>query len=180
MSRGEPGIRMEDVRWLLRRVVLWTVLVGALKTMIPFSHEAAMKPIEGRRRCAANLRQIGLAVEFYRNRNEGLLPDLDDLALLDRIREVVDLEPDVFVCPGGMESASNGEALSEASCSYVARRNTGALRLRAWDRRGNVPIAADRWGHGTGPNVLFADGHVEEVDDWTYRQECHRMLGDRE
>jgi prepilin-type processing-associated H-X9-DG protein len=135
-----PGliIRKSDLR---RRIANWIIAIIVLNLILACVWWALVtKAPAGKDPCAANLKQIGLALLNYANENNGALPTSKD---------ALNIAQDHFVCPTG-----NG--------SYLLLFDG----VRFSDFAVDTIIACDPiTNHHSGINVLFGDGHIEWIRD---------------
>ncbi len=109
-------------------------------------------------KCAANLRQIGTALQLFAKEHNGKYPDQ-----MAELIETEDLTPAVFTCPSGSADVSSGatpeqraaDLSSPKYCSYIyLKENLGNPdRAIVYER----PDDHDK----DGMNVLYGDFHVE-------------------
>ncbi len=158
----------EDLRWLVRRLAFWGAAAGIVWWGSSGHREFLAKVSASRERCAANLREIDLAIESYRVENEGRLPDHDGLAFLEALLDAGRLRPEAVAWSGGPTAAR--QSLSPVTCGYLGRRNGGQNRLDPWDRGAGAALVADRGCSSTFRHVLFADGAVQRIEEWTFRR----------
>jgi prepilin-type processing-associated H-X9-DG protein len=112
-------------------------------------------------KCGSNLKQIGLALQLYAEKNGGRLPDSMIELLLHE-----DISPETFCCHSSNDDRAPGATPAEQvqqirrgrHCSYVYHG-----RGMSWPQPDNVPIACEPLANhaGDGMNILFGDGHVE-------------------
>ena len=159
------------------------VLALGMVATLAFRTLESIKQGGAKRKCTSNLKQIGLALVLYQQKNDESLPDRDGLPFLSALYEQGFL-PDAndYLCPDSSEAAATTPWLDGRSCSYVGRRNTGSLRLtsKTIAKFGSrTALAADSTfdPHLDYRNVLFADGHVEEVDEDTYLRLYDPIMG---
>lgn len=113
-------------------------------------------------RCAANLKQIGLAMQLYANENKGLYPPRPEDLLLTQ-----DITTDIFVCPSTNDTWATGATTQQAAANLSAGGHDSYIYLGA-GKNSNTPanvvlVYEPLQDHGNGMNVLFADGHVDFV-----------------
>ncbi len=165
-------------------VVALALALAGLAWLVLSPEVCFVTPHSNRALCASRLKQIGLAIGLYRQVNAEALPDRDGTEFLSRLYESGQLpDANVYLCPSGGQSAAASGRLDAGCCSYVGRRNTGALRLtpaRLAAIVARTALAADRSlaHHGDVRNVLFADGHVEGLDEAEYSTLYASVLGD--
>lgn len=121
-------------------------------------------------KCAANMKQIGLAMMLYSNENKGNYPpDLGTLFLTE------DVAPNVFVCPTSKDNLAVPPSPAPGTPDYEKWRNdVAAVINRDSDyvylgKGKNATAGADvivlhekpNAHNGLGMNLLFGDGHVE-------------------
>ena len=159
--------------WAVGGVVIGGMLIAALLPSLCRSGSAA-----NRVKCAANLRQIGLAIALYAQDNGGQYPP--SLAVLPAHE---DITPAVMVCPASKDEATlttdtaaavaelksaEADAPGHKNClSYVyAGRGLNAKTILDTTVLAYEPLDNH---NGEGTNVLFGDGHVEFIGKtaWT-------------
>lgn len=126
---------------LISGVAILVTSTLCASTMVFGAREFVGREIPYRTRCAANLRQIGQAIQIYTSEHAGVLPaDFDDL------RKNTDITTAAFQCP-------LGQAL------YVYHGGGLTIsQLSAGDILADEPASNH---DGDGCNVLLGDGHVE-------------------
>ncbi len=136
----------------------------------------AVKEGANRKRCAANLKQIGSGFILYSQRYADNYPDRNGTTFISRLYETgVLLDPLIYLCASSSQRFNDAATLAggaNGNCSYVGRANvtyklTSGLVARFGSR---TAMAADGTAdnHFDVRNVLFADGHVEEFDETAY------------
>ncbi len=120
--------------------------------------------------CQAHLRQIGDALRLYAETHADAFPYFPGDAAVDEMQALLDLgylsDPVIFVCPAGREMPTTRRLegryqLDARHCSYRGLDNQygaddPANTAVLWD---GDPVHMGR------VNVLFADGHVELLDE---------------
>jgi prepilin-type processing-associated H-X9-DG protein len=148
--------------------------VGAA-VMIPHYNRTRLAAHRGA--CASNLRKIGAALERYTLDNGGRFPEsLATLMVVER------LEPELFLCPQGEQTAARGQTpQARAEKLTFGRHLSYAYLGRGLSRRSGAGagyatvMAYERLSHhGDGINVLFADGRVTFVPE----PQAGRMIAD--
>lgn len=132
------------------------------------------------RECASNLKQIGLALDLYARRNSGSLPGRDGTEFLSALYECHVLEdPRVYLCPSSGETVALTGRLEPRGCSYIGRRNAGQACSPPTPTDAWRVLAVDRSPdhHGGSRNALFADGHVESIEEDEYRRRHAAEMG---
>lgn len=142
--------------------------LGSVLLFLLVSAAASSQREPNRKRCEANLRQIHLGIETYRKTSGDVLPPAGP-ALLDALRREAVTEESVYVCPS---SGDDPESYASWKDMDMALPTDPAVARRLplfWDRDGLF-----HGGHPFDPaerrNVLFADGHVEFLDDEAFRR----------
>ena len=120
--------------------------------------------------CRSNLRQIGLAIQMYRNDFNDYFPPSFGTLYPQYVSSRM-----VFVCSEDMQKQGHVETATvrglpvgpeSGSYAYVRPRHPfgkipdPSTAVVAFDRRGN---------HADGCNVLYADGHIEFRPNFVYR-----------
>ena len=104
--------------------------------------------------CMGNLHNIGLGMAMYKIDHGGAMPET-----LDELYPVYLETVQTFLCPGDKRPMTIGGGIS--SSYHFVGAVPGAIR------RADTIVAYDKAGNHPGRrNCLFADGHVERVDDW--------------
>jgi len=120
------------------------------------------REVDGRQRCAANLRELRKVIFIYANDHEEDFPTADqwcDLLMGYGVSE------EQFICPSAGEGRSH-YAINPNSDSAVSPPDmvllfdTGA----GWNQFGGPELLAPENHGGEGCNVLFNNGHVEFVE----------------
>ena len=127
--------------------------------------EMRHRPLVLQVKCRSNLRQIGLAVLMYVH-DGGHWPT--SRAELARMATVLDVTPDMFVCPASAHERAPGTQPAEWSAaidddryfSYVVSPRP----LSPPDSVGRVMMYEPLDQHSDGMNLLYDDGHVEWLD----------------
>ena len=133
-------------------------------------------------RCQARLTTLGEGFLEYRKAHGGELPDRDGMAFVVQLHVSGSCKsPLAFFCWNAGASIDHEKELREGRCSFLGRRNSGSERLspeRIEQEGARIPLAADRTveHHYDVRNVLFADGHVEEVDEETFQRDYASQL----
>lgn len=168
-----PGkLVAHPLRWwenpqALRRVAEGAVFIFLVLIIGIFGSQIYLGTTETARRrvCAANLRQIGLALQMYMNDYDGLVPPSGGDFVWQTYRYLPGIR--YVICPSDeqVEPTPRRGQRPRVAISYTYQAPPG-LRLdllpnpasfpTAWDRNGGVPTGA----HRQGGNVLYADGHT--------------------
>jgi len=140
------------------RLVLALFLAAILAGMfLPARGSARQKA--RRISCAANLKQIGLALTQYSVDNGSCFPSGDSVACFELLRRLGYLSDNkIFVCTSSdLKPAYGNEPLTEKSLSYVYLGSG----LKDSPENADKPLACDKPdNHSLYGNVLFCDGHV--------------------
>lgn len=153
------------------RTALVVAAVGALGLaaglLLPFL--VAIPSLASRRPCAANLKQIGLGVELYRQDNGGRMPTPGRRQLFDLIFEEGHLDDaGAFLCP---DDDDRKGAIVDANVlmliSYESWQGGLIDSQRIAEHGSRLPLAWDREAshHQGARSVLFCDGHVEQLEE---------------
>lgn len=147
--------------------LLVVIAITSLLAAILFPVLAAARGAARRTTCISNMRQLGLALQMYRQDNEELPPRLST------INESYVKEPRIFVCPSdGLEGQHDGNDRMEGSrylssgvsYDYVPRWDV-ALELGWWNPwpkygRGKwddlTPVADCQWHWATTFNTTWS------------------------
>ena len=186
---GVLGIGHTIARWLYRETApsprrwrpRWTVAAATIIVLtfvagisaVGITHQSAWlatssqpllhsrnREAANRIKCAANLRQIGLALSIYALDHQGRFPDT-----LAELPPTVDIATSVFVCPATNQEPAKYSTSQESvahfiedHCSYIyygkgLKTPIPATRIIAVE-----PLANH---NREGMNILFGDGHAE-------------------
>lgn len=143
-------------------------VVGVLAAML-LPALGAVKESANRKKCTSNLKQIGLGFVLYQQKNRDQLPAFDGERTLQALHDGrMLMDPAVYRCP----SAAAGPGAGAFHTDYSSWPNGSAAGERgkyerffplAWD----AEVAAN---HVDVRNVLFLDGHVEELDEARFQE----------
>jgi prepilin-type processing-associated H-X9-DG protein len=123
------------------------------------------REIDNRMACAANLRALGRAMQFYANDYEDYYPTPDSWCDLLLQYERADVTEELFVCPSGGEGRShyainpNADSIASRPDMVLVFETTGG-----WNQFGGPELLAPENHQGDGCNILFIDAHVEFVE----------------
>jgi prepilin-type processing-associated H-X9-DG protein len=113
-------------------------------------------------KCAANMRQIGLAILLYSNENRGAYPPrLEDLLLTQ------DITSQAFVCPSTPDTPAPGTspqtfAQNLSTGGHLSYVYVGADMTNTTASPATIVLYEAMTNHANdGMNVLYGDGHVE-------------------
>jgi prepilin-type processing-associated H-X9-DG protein len=116
------------------------------------------REVANRVKCANNMRQIGLAMELYKNDNHGAYPP--DLGILTKTE---DLAASVFACPSAPTVVPSGLS-ADQTADWVDTNSdyiyTGSGLSGTLDPAYILLYEKDA-DHRDGMNLLYGDGHVE-------------------
>lgn len=172
----------------MKRVTFWAgpllVALVLVALLLPLLAETKQCGGEyGERWCVSNLKQIGLSLVLYQQKNGDGLPPLDGRAMFDTLYQEKLLEDmHVYVCyrtdtPGQIDE---GRRLVVSYRTWSLGRPIDAEFLRRV-RLAGFPIAWDREAvHGGQRAVLFLDGHAEVIEEdrfLAYTDGVGRVLG---
>ncbi len=111
-------------------------------------------------KCAANLRQIGMAMQLYANENKGVYPPRPEDLILTQ-----DITSEVFICPSTTDTKTTGATAEQQAANLSKGGHNSYVYLGAGkgsNTPGNVVLVYEPLkDHGYGMNVLFADGQVD-------------------
>jgi prepilin-type processing-associated H-X9-DG protein len=115
-------------------------------------------------RCAANLKSLGVAIQMYLNdHHKEYMPDLITLGKSEKT-----LVPNILVCstktqlPSGRDQQWQYLKSNPNSIDYVF---LGESQSYGWSKGKDRVIAYEKPGHHKLSPVLYADGHVDLLDD---------------
>ena len=167
---------------LLVVIAIIAVLMGILIPVIGKARESARRSA-----CQANLRQIALACEMYRQDHEGRLPKVTWQHQYEQFSFLENYLPpgDVYRCPGA-RAENAGSAWPTIYCTTIDGTTfctdyklnddpeISASRLPAYADSAWVVVALDidwtpRERHGRGQNLAFLDGHVQWFEVAAYK-----------
>ena len=198
MIYEEPGAERREVRRMVgRRIrgcegkVPWARIGGgvAIAILILLLARFGFGPIlvggmheEDREECAANLKQIGLALQVYANAHDDDFPPGETMAEVFRELEGLTdgtgqpmVTEETFVCPAATEDQNEWNRTGEITSESSSYGWTPGLYATAPP---DIMVAYDKSPdyHGGGRNVLFVDGHVE----WKTEEGFQRALAEQE
>jgi prepilin-type processing-associated H-X9-DG protein len=148
------GISLGGVGLLLALIAIGSSLLG------PSFSSRGTSP---RVKCAANLKQIGLAMQLYANENKGLYPPRPEDLIMTQ-----DITTEVFICPSTNDTQATGATTQQQAANLSAGGHDSYIYLRA-GKNSNTPATVVlvyeplKDHNGAGMNVLFADGHVDFI-----------------
>ena len=123
------------------------------------------------RRCVSNLKQIGLGVVLYSQRNGARMPPWGNPIFFESLRNGFLEDRSVYRCPEG--TPPEAEALGIEVEDYRTWTGGPGLSSGQIAKFGSrIPIAWDRsasWHDGS-RHVLFADGHIEEIPQPAFQE----------
>jgi hypothetical protein len=158
-ARRRPGEGMTPGRMaLLVLGVLAVLMLGAYAAFRPAINRA--REASRRAACAANLQQIGMALQFYASQSGGRFPDSLDAVVLDG-----SISADMLVCPSSNDTVAPGTTPAE----QVANLAKGGHQSYVYVGGGltvtgvRQALAYEPLHHhgGGGINVLYTDGTVQ-------------------
>ena len=146
------------------------MITGLLVLMLaPFSFSSHHHGESQRVHCAANLKQIGLAMIMYANSHQDQFP-----ASLQEVFSESEMDAVTFVCPTSADTPAQGPTTQATAaalgqpghCSYIYL-GKGLTAPQASNDSHIVlayePLSTHRGPLGSGMNVLFGDGQVEFI-----------------
>lgn len=168
----KQGMSGGKIALLVCGIVLAVVVVcGGIPMAIIFPSFGRAREAANRVKCAANLKQIGLAMLMYQNTNQGMLPNrLDVLVYNTGPGGGEDIDGSVFVCPRddkNTPSTATGQQLaadlrSNGHLSYVYYFQNKRQRKGVIHGGNEVVMYEPLSDHNNeGANFLFADGRVD-------------------
>jgi prepilin-type processing-associated H-X9-DG protein len=148
------GMAIAGLTLGILNVVLWGAYFGLIfAIMVPTMGMA--RQTANQVKCSSNLKQIGLALAIYANQNGGAFPDTIEQFVAD---PAAGLTSAVYDCPGTpiTPPATKSPQVLAGSGEYVyvgkgLTNKVGPMTVLAYE-----PVA----NHGTGANILYADGSV--------------------
>jgi len=153
-GRAIAGISLGGAVLLLMLVALPMILLPSLSK----ARETA-----NRVKCAANLKQIGLAMQLYANENRGNYPPRPEDLLLTQ-----DITSEVFICPSTNDTKAPGATPQQEAANLSAGGHHSYIYLgkgkNATAGYNVVLVYEAPTNHKNGFNVLFGDGHVEYLN----------------
>ena len=148
------GMAIAGLTLGILNVVLWGAYFGLIfAIMVPTMGMA--RQTANQVKCASNLKQIGLALRMYSDANGGAFPDTIEQFVADPAAGLTSAVYDCPVTPTAPPATSAPAALT-GSIEYVyvgkgLTNKTPPTTILAYE-----PVA----NHGTGSNILYADGTV--------------------
>jgi prepilin-type processing-associated H-X9-DG protein len=143
------------------------LMLASIPILLPSLNRA--REVANRVKCAANLKQIGLALQLYSNENRGRFPDGPEGLLLTQ-----DITPEVFVCPSTNDSPAPGVELPKQAANLQTGGHDSYVYLgkgKTATTPANVVLVYEIMNnHHDGFNALFGDGHVEFIGGPTAKQ----------
>jgi prepilin-type processing-associated H-X9-DG protein len=149
------------------RIVMWTIVglgcLGVLlaSTLLPSIGLRGRVP-PSNRKCASNLRQIGLACIMYAYADpQGRFPPSFEVVLSTQ-----DITSEVFCCPSSADERAKGATTQATVAQLSAGGHLSYIYVGSSVTNkdaADVVVAYEPLKNhgGSGMNVLFADGHVE-------------------
>jgi hypothetical protein len=136
------------------------LMLAAIPILLPSLNRA--REVANRVKCAANLKQIGLAMQLYSNENRGQFPDGPEGLLLTQ-----DITPEVFVCPSTNDTSAPGADTAKQAANLQAGGHDSYVYLgkgKTASAPANVILVYEVMNnHHQGFNALFGDGSVEFI-----------------
>jgi len=143
-----------------------SILAGMLLPALSTSRELARQL-----QCKNNLRQIGIACVLYideKGRHRFYPNKLEDL-----LTQGVVAERSLFICPCSRDVPRPDAFV----CSYESILDLTEKRLTATTIPSDMPLAWDKRGnHRSGRCVVYADSHVDFLDEERFQKEYARMM----
>lgn len=138
------------------------VLVLLISILLPALNKARQAAQQVK--CAANLKNIGLACQVYANsQRDAAFPDS-----LSTLFKAGGLPPSVLVCPASADTPSTATSSAQLAADLAAGGHCSYIYIGGLSATspGSMVLAYDNpadHGPGHGINVLYVDGHVQWV-----------------
>ncbi|MBI4617164.1 MAG: type II secretion system protein [Planctomycetes bacterium] len=154
----------------LIELLVVVAIIGILAAMLLPALQQ-VKENANRAKCKSNLNQIGKAFVLYANANKDRFPNADGDDFIELLYTSETLEdPNIYLCPSSDETPAAGPSLTGGTdLSFAGREHaTNPLSSPMIAKFGSrTHMAGDRseFNHGDVRNLLYADGHVDQVHE---------------
>mgnify|MGYP001028988327 CR=1 FL=1 len=155
---------------LLVVIALVALLLGLL---VPCLHAAKKKA--DLIQCQSRLKNLYLALQMYADQHDGRFPNVTDLIQVpQKVKEA--LQPyvnseEIFWCPYDPDKTTHPGGSYDWRVTHDPKTSLSGVRLDLIRHPNRVIIAGERspgWNKSDMINVLYADGHVDQVteEEW--------------
>ncbi len=117
--------------------------------------------------CAANVKNIGLALRSYASDFTETFPDGDNSQGLNKLLDMgVTHTTKIFVCPSTTTDHSPTQSVTDDTLDYIYK--SGLTERTAGAETGMMADRIQTPNHEDFGNILFGDGHVQGIkgDNW--------------
>ena len=152
---------------LLVVISLVTLLMGLLLPFLDRTKKEA-NHIE----CISKLKEIYIAIQLYANDNDGRFPEVTNysqvpLKVMEALKSYVNSE-EIFCCPDDPEKPILPGGSYDWRVTHDPKTTMSGVRLDLIRHPSRVIIGGERsagWHESDKINVLYADGHVDQVTE---------------